>query len=282
MTTHWIFGPAELPDKRGYKVSFEKLHSLKYRAMQISLANESSFDDDKAEEVAELNEKYHVKLSVHAPYSCFITHDKPEMRQRALSGLVACARMVKTMGGEYVVFHPGLLQGRPRDKVMKAVEDNLLRLEDMMADEEIEGITFHVENVSRFNEFGQLDDILEISKISDLVLPCIDWAHVHCCSMGGLKKQPDFDAIIQKAVDAIGMDNVARSSFHYADTEHRDGIERQHLEYGEGDPLLKYIVKAVEEAGVPRCVIISECPGEPSHQRIFAAMKKASTNGRFD
>lgn len=280
--THWIFGPAELPDKRGFRVSFDKLQSLKYRALQISLANESSFDIDKAEEVAELNERYHINLSVHAPYSCFITHDRPEMRAKALSSLVACARLVKTMGGEFVVFHPGLYQGRTRDKLLKVVGDNLLRLEDMMADEEIEGVTFHAENVSRHNEFGQLEDILEIARLSDLMRPCIDWAHVHACSFGGLKKQPDFDAVIRKALDAIGVADLENSSFHYADTEHRDGIERQHLEFGEGDPLLRYIIKAVEDAGLKRCILISECPGEPSHQRIFTALKKASNKGRFD
>jgi deoxyribonuclease-4 len=282
MTTHWIFGPAELPDKRGYKVSFEKLNSLKYRALQISMANETTLDMEKAEEIAELNEKYDVALSVHAPYHCFITHSDSDQRQMALQALVKCAHMVRTMGGSFVVFHPGLSQGRERDKLMEVVEDNLFRLEDMMADEEIEGISFHVENVSRHDEFGQYDDILEIATLSELVLPCIDWAHIHATSFGGLVKPANFAEVVTKAIDALGEEQACQASWHYADTEHRDGIERQHLEYGEGDPLLRHIVKAVEDAGLERCLMISECPGEPSHQKIFNHMKKVSTNGRFD
>jgi deoxyribonuclease-4 len=281
MTTKWIFGPAELPDKRGFKVSFEKLRELKYKALQISMANENTLDEEKAREVAELNDKYKIHLSVHAPYYCFVTHDDRESRRRALEALVECARMVKIIGGEFVVFHPGLYQGRPRDKVMKVVEDNLMRLEDMIADADLEDISFHAENVSRHDEFGQLDDVIEISTKSELVFPCVDWSHIHACAFGGLKRQSHFDDVLKKIRQAIGPERLHASSFHYADTEHRDGIERQHVNFGEGDLLLRPIVKAVEDAKMERCVLISECPGEPNHQLIFAQMKKYSADGIF-
>jgi deoxyribonuclease-4 len=279
MKTRWIFGPAELPDKRGFKVSFEKLRELKYKALQISMANENTLDEEKAVEVAELNEKFKIHLSVHAPYHCFVTHSDRDARARALSGLVECARMVKIIGGEFVVFHPGLNQGRSRQRVMEAVEDNLLRLEDMMADAEIGNVVFHAENVSRHDEFGQLTDVIELSTKSKLILPCVDWSHVHACSFGGLKRQSHFEDVLKKIKDAIGMDRLNLSSFHYADTEHRDGVERQHVNFGEGDLLLRPIVKAVEDAKLERCVMISECPGEPNHQLIFAQIKKYSLRG---
>jgi len=279
MTTKWIFGPAELLDKRGFKVSFEKLREMKYKALQISMANESPLNQEKAEEVAELNAKFKVHLSVHAPYHCFLTHEDRELRQKALAGLVEAARLTKIMSGEFVVFHPGRLQGRSRDKVLDIVEDNLLRLEDLVAEQDLNGVVFHAENVSRFDEFGQFDDVLEMTGMSQLLLPCVDWSHIQACTFGGLKRQKDFDEVIKKLKVTLGDERSNLSSFHFADTEHRDGIERQHLNFGEGDMTLRPIVKAVEDAKMKRCVFISECPGEPNHQLIFAQLKKYSTNG---
>jgi deoxyribonuclease-4 len=281
MATHWIFGPAELPDKRGFKVSFEKLRELKYKALQISMANETLLDAEKAEEVAELNRKYPVHLSVHAPYHCFITHSDRALVKRSITDLVECARLTKIIGGEFVVVHPGLLQGRAREDVFAVVEDNLMLLADLMEDAEIDGITFHVENISRANEFGQFEDTLRIAQMSDIVLPCIDWSHVQACRFGALRRQSHFDEVVQAAMDAIGKERLERSSWHYADTEHRDGVERQHLNFGEGDVPLRMIVKAIEDAGLSRCVMVSECPGEPNHQLIYAQLKKYSVSGTF-
>lgn len=281
MPTQWIFGPAELPDKRGFKVSFEKLRELKYRALQISMANENLLDEEKAEEVAELNAQYRVHLSVHAPYHCFITHRDRELVRRSLADLVECARLAKIIGGEFVVLHPGLLHGRRRDDVIATAEDNILRLEDLMADAGIEGITFHVENISRHDEFGQFEDILRLATLSPLVFPCIDWSHIQACRFGALRRQNHFDEIVAAALAAVGKERLERSSWHYADTEHRDGVERQHVNFGEGDVPLRMVVKAIEDAKLSRAILISECPGEPNHQLIFAQLKKYSVGGTF-
>ena len=266
-------GPSGLPDAASFADAATWLSGRGYRAVEIGFAGGFWLDYDAAPELGEAMRAADIVVSVHAPLAAFMGHVEREKKfKMALGMLDHTAGLAKAVGAEVIVFHPGFLLGRDRERAIDDVVDQLgdlrVRLE---AKDRI--VPFGVEVMGRVRELGTIDDVLEIASRVDFVRPVLDFAHMHATSDGAYTDVDAFASALE-ATDEI-LEAGAPFHIHFSDIAYANRNETKHLPYGDGTLRVEPLRDAL--AGFePPATVISESPDEPSTQTIGAVLSGAS------
>jgi deoxyribonuclease IV len=271
-------GPSGLPDAASFADAATWLSGRGYRAVEIGFAGGFWLDYDAAPELGEAMRAADIVVSVHAPLAAFMGHVEREKKfKMALGMLDHTAGLAKAVGAEVIVFHPGFLLGRDRERAIDDVVDQLgdlrVRLE---AKDRI--VPFGVEVMGRVRELGTIDDVLEIASRVDFVRPVLDFAHMHATSDGAYTDVDAFASALE-ATDEI-LEAGAPFHIHFSDIAYAKvtlesgttgGNEKHHLPYGRGtlraDPLREALGRFERPA-----TVISESPDEASTRAIRDAL----------
>jgi deoxyribonuclease IV len=266
-------GPSGLPDAASFADAATWLSGRGYRAVEIGFAGGFWLDYDAAPELGEAMRAADIVVSVHAPLAAFMGHVEREKKfKMALGMLDHTAGLAKAVGAEVIVFHPGFLLGRDRERAIDDVVDQLgdlrVRLE---AKDRL--VPFGVEVMGRVRELGTIDDVLEIASRVDFVRPVLDFAHMHATSDGAYTDVDAFASALE-ATDEI-LEPGAPFHIHFSDIAYANRNETKHLPYGDGTLRVEPLRDAL--AGFERpATVISESPDEPSTQTIGAVLSGAS------
>jgi len=266
-------GPSGLPDAASFADAATWLSGRGYRAVEIGFAGGFWLDYDAAPELGEAMRAADIVVSVHAPLAAFMGHVEREKKfKMALGMLDHTAGLAKAVGAEVIVFHPGFLLGRDRERAIDDVVDQLgdlrVRLE---AKDRV--VPFGVEVMGRVRELGTIDDVLEIASRVDFVRPVLDFAHMHATSDGAYTDVDAFASALE-ATDEI-LEPGAPFHIHFSDIAYANRNETKHLPYGDGTLRVEPLRDAL--AGFERpATVISESPDEPSTQTIGAVLSGAS------
>jgi deoxyribonuclease IV len=167
-----------------------------------------------------------------------------------------------------IVFHPGFLLGREREKAISDVVD---QLGDLRARLEAKDrlVPFGVEVMGRVSELGTLDDVLAIASQVDFVRPVLDFAHMHATSDGAYTDVDAFASALEATDDVIEPGQPFH--IHFSDIAYANRNETKHLPYGEGTLRVEPLRDALTRFERP-ATVISESPDEASTQTIGAAL----------
>ena len=127
--------------------------------------------------------------------------------------------------------------------------------------------------MGRVNDFGSLDDVLAISSRLPWMRPVIDFAHMHATSDGAFTTVKAFHDVLAAANRVLPRD--APFHIHFSDIAYANRNETKHLPYGEGTLRVEPLGKALARFSRP-ATVISEAPGEESHQAIRAELFSAA------
>ncbi|HWH55231.1 MAG TPA: TIM barrel protein [Gaiellaceae bacterium] len=269
------FGPARVPSRESPETAIELLRERGYTACEVDFEGKFWMDYPWAERFGELARAAKIALSVHAPIAGFLGHLERDKKHRMAVGMLDhSAGIAVACGAELVVFHPGFLLGREREHAIDAVVDQLGELR-----ERLEGkgraVAFGVEVMGRVRELGTADDVFEISRRCGWVRPVIDFAHLHAVTDGAFTEAEAFGEILERADELL--EPGAPFHIHFSDIAYANRNETKHLPYGEGTLRAEPLRKALRRFKRP-ATVISESPGEESHQAIRAALESSSTS----
>jgi deoxyribonuclease IV len=267
------FGPARVPSRKSPEEAIALLQERCYTACEIDFEGKFWMDYPWAERLGELARDAEIVLSVHAPIAGFMGHVERDKKQRMAVGMLDhSAGIAVACGAELVVFHPGFLLGRSREDAIDSVCEQLAELR-----ERLEGkgraVPFGVEIMGRVRELGTAEDVFAICvRMGGWVRPVLDFAHLHAVTDGAFVAAEDFAAILGPADDLL--EPGAPFHVHFSDIAYANRNETKHLPYGEGTLRAEPLGEAL--AGFKRpATVISESPGDESHQAIRAVLLAA-------
>ena len=258
-------GPSGLPAAPSFEEAAATLASRGYRACEIGFAGGFWLDYDAAPMLHAALAAEDILLSVHAPLAAFMGHVEREKKfKMALGMLDHTAGLAKAAGAELIVFHPGFLLGRERDRAIADVVD---QLGDLRARLEAKDrlVPFGIEVMGRVRDLGTLDDVLAIASQVDFVRPVLDFAHMHATSDGAYTDVDSFASALEAADEVI--EPGAPFHIHFSDIAYANRNETKHLPYGEGTLRVEPLRDALERFDRP-ATVISESPDEASTQTI--------------
>ena len=265
-------GPSESPSRESPEAAVELLVSRGYDACELDFEGGFWLEKDDARRFGELAAAADIALSIHAPLPAFLGHLERDMKyQRAIGMLDHSANIARLSGARLVVIHPGFLLGRPREKALQDVAEQLGELGERL-DKKDRLVPFGVELMGRVRELGSAEDLVWLSRQIDWVRPVIDFAHLHAVTDGGMVDAEAFAGVLRR-VDAL-LPPVAPFHIHFSDIAFANRNETKHLPYGEGTLRAEPLRQALRSFDRP-ATVISESPDERSHQTIRGILKAA-------
>jgi deoxyribonuclease-4 len=268
------FGPARVPSRESPEAAIKLLKERRYSACEIDFESGFWMDYPWAEQFGKLARKAKIALSVHAPIAGFMGHVERDKKQRMAVGMLDhSAGIAVAAGAEVVVFHPGFLLGRERKDAIDSVVEQLAELR-----ERLEGkgriVPFGVEIMGRVRELGTAEDVFAISQQLTWVRPVLDFAHLHAVTDGGFTTTKAFREVLSGANKLLPRG--APFHIHFSDIAYANRNETKHLPYGEGTLRAEPMRDALARFGRP-ATVISESPGEESHQAIRAILRRSKS-----
>jgi deoxyribonuclease IV len=268
------FGPARVPSRESPEAAIQLLLERGHSACEVDFEGKFWMDYEWAERLGELARENSIVLSVHAPIAGFMGHVERDKKYRMAVGMLDhSAGIAKACGAELVVFHPGFLLGREREKAIDDVCDQLAALRERLESKD-RLVPFGVEIMGRVRELGTAEDVFAISaRLGGWIRPVLDFAHLHAVTDGAFLAADDFAGVLGLADELI--EPGAPFHVHFSDIAYANRNETKHLAYGEGTLRAEPLGEALARFDRP-ATVISESPDEESHQAIRSVLLQAA------
>ena len=202
-----------------------------------------------AEKIADEARKNCIVMSVHSPYYINLATGDEQKRLGSIKYILQSAQLVKYLGGERVVVHSGALCGLSREEALSNAKNTLFKAREKMIESGLESVRLCIETMGKINQLGDLYEVMELCRIDDSFLPCIDFGHLNARTLGGLKTLADFEAVIDEIKNKLGEERERIFHSHFSKIEYTSGGEKKHLTFADTvygpdfEPLAEIIAK---------------------------------------
>lgn len=250
------FGPAGSADSfaaLGYKKSVQMgeylekfgLDHFEYQCGQgVRVSEKSAAEIGKA-----LSEK-NITVSIHAPYFISLSSVEEEKRLNSVKYILDSAKSVNAMGGDRIVIHSGSCAKMSRADALDLAIDSMKIARQALIDNELSHIHCCPETMGKINQLGDLNEVIQICKIDESFIPCIDFGHLNARTFGGIKSYDDYAQIIDMIENELGSDRLKCFHSHFSKIEYtNNGGEKKHLTFEDTtygpqfEPLMELIYK---------------------------------------
>ncbi len=233
------FGPSGNSDsfyEQGHKntyEAFEWLYNMGLNAFEYSFGRGVRIGQAAAEKIAEKASLYGVKLSVHAPYYINLATDEPLKQEGNARYFLQSVTAARWMGAKRVVFHAGSFGRLNADDAFERAKNALQDILDGLDAAGIFDIEICPETMGRIKQIGDLDEVIELCKMDERLVPAIDFAHLHARGRGALNSEADFAAVLDKLESGLGGERAKRFHVHFARIEYTAAGEKMHRTFAE-------------------------------------------------
>jgi len=176
----------------------------------------------------------HVLRSFHTPYFISISSVEEATRQKSVSYILEAAIAAKRLGAERIVVHSGSCAKLSRETAFSYALETLKQARALLDEKGLRDITICPETMGKINQLGTLDEVLELCKFDERMLPCIDFGHLNARTHGGIKTQADYAEIFDKVADKLGNERLHNLHIHFSRIEYSAGGEKKHLTFADG------------------------------------------------
>ncbi len=248
------FGPAGNSNSfydQGFSHSWQMpqwLNDMGLNAYEYQCNKGIHLKDETAREIGDKCREYGIRLSIHAPYYINLSSTEAGKREKSIKYIVDSLRIAKIMGAGRVVAHPGYVSGVSRQTAIELAIDTLLETMKQADEMGLSDITLCPEVLGKTNQLGTLEEIIVLCSLDERLIPCIDFAHMHALTHGGMNTADDFKNVFKLVEKHLGRERMRRVQIHFSRVEFGRGGEKKHwsyadIEYGpDFNPLAQAII----------------------------------------
>ena len=250
-----LFGPAgnsESFTKMGYKSSLqvpEYIVKMGLDAFEYQCGRGVNIGSEKAAELGKLAADSGIKLSLHAPYYISMSSVEEEKRIKSVDYIVQSARAVNAMGGNRIVVHTGSCGKISREHALELAKDTMKLAITALDAEGLSNVRICPETMGKINQLGTLEEVIELCKLDERLLPCIDFGHLNARTMGEVNSSEAFLDILNKIGNELGEERLKQFHSHFSKIEYTVGGEKRHLTFEDTvfgpnyEPLMELVFK---------------------------------------
>ena len=231
------FGPAGTAESfkaMGYKTSLqvpEYLKKFSLDCFEYQCGRGVNIGEDKARDLGKIAKASNISLSLHAPYYISMSSVEEEKRLNSVNYILASARAVNAMGGDRIVVHTGSCSKISRETALELAKDTMELALNALKEENLSHIHICPETMGKVNQLGTLEEVIELCKIDESLIPCIDFGHLNARDLGILKTVDDFEHIFTEIKNNLGSDRLKVFHSHFSKIEYTTGGEKKHLTF---------------------------------------------------
>jgi len=244
--------PLKTDKKKGYADAFQVLDEMNLDGIEVEFVQGVRMSEISRKLVKEASKKY--TFTAHGPYYINLNAREQEKIDASITRIIDTATVANEFGGYSITYHAAFYLGNDKDVVFKRVVERTSKIIDVLQKEN-NNIWVRPETTGKGTQWGDIDEIINLSKEFKQVLPCIDFAHVHARGGGGFNTYEDFCAILEKIGTELG--DVALNNFHahLAGIAYSEKGEKHHLPLIESDMNYKDLLKAMKKFDIKGAVV---------------------------
>lgn len=245
------FGISGIPHgdrKMKYPDGIDYLHEIGLNAMELPFVRSINVTDNNRGLILERKEAHDFYLSAHGSYFINLNAEDEEKRDASKERIIKGAQALKGVGGRSLVFHAGYYLSSTREETLSTIVRELHSLPDL-------GVTYRLETTGKETQFGNLTELIQISKEVPTCGICVDFSHIHARYNGSLKSYDDFARILDEIGTNLGQSALDDMHIHISGINYGLKGEKNHLPMVESDFLYKDCLKALKAYKVGGCII---------------------------
>ena len=253
---------------------------LKSRGLDVfeySFGRGVNLSAQKAEKIKKAFEENGVEISVHAPYFINFANTDDEMVEKSYKYLLDSCKMGKIMGAKRVVFHPSSQGKLSREDAVTLTYKRLEILAQKIIENGYDDMIICPETMGKFAQIGTTKEIAIFCTIAPFFHPCIDFGHINCRTLGGLKTVEDFISELEIIEEIAGREKLENMHVHFSKIMYSQKGEVKHLTFEDEEfgPDPELFIKAIIKKGA-KPYVISESAGTQDIDAL--TMKKIYLN----
>ena len=255
-----LFGTAGIPlstKPSNLLNGIKRVNELELDGMEIEFVRGIYLKHNQAPIVKEVAKDYNVVLTAHAPFFINLNSQEEEKLHASMKRIIDSARITNICNGISVIFHAGFYLQSTRENTFNNIKRNLLLIHETL-ERENNNILLRPELTGKDSQFGNLDEIIELSKEIPRLLPCIDFAHYHA-RYNGKGSYKEFSYILEKLAKELGGDILENMHIHVSGVQYTFKGERKHLNLKQSDFPYNDFIKVLKDYNV-KGVVICESP----------------------
>jgi deoxyribonuclease IV len=212
-------------------------------------------NDAEADQVASAARKYKIKLTAHAPYYINLNAHEHDKLISSQDRLLQTAHVSSLCGAGNIVFHAAFYMKDDPAEVYNRVKPLLSGITAELKRQK-KYVTLRPELMGKISQFGNLEEILNLTGEVEGLAPCIDFAHLHART-GKYNSYYEFKAVLNQIEKKLGRSALENMHIHVSGIKYNSKSgESMHLNLRESDfayTELLQALKEVEAGGVLIC-----------------------------
>ena len=229
----------------------EILKDLKLDGLELEFVRGVRISDTSKETVK--NSK--MIKTIHAPFYINLNSLEIDKQEASVQRIIDTALVAKEIGAFSITYHAGFYLGMDKDIVYNNIKKQTEIITDILKKEDVK-VWIRPETTGKATQWGDLEEIINLSKEFEYVLPCVDFSHLHARYNGISNTYDEFAQIFEKIAKEL-EDKKPLENFHahMAGIEYTAKGEKQHLNFDESDFNYKDLLKAFKDFEVKGAVV---------------------------
>lgn len=242
--------------KGSYPQAFDVLKEMNLDGMELEFIHGVRMSDDNRIFVKEMAKNF--VITAHGPFYINLNSKEEEKIEASVQRIIDTAAVAAQAGAFSITYHAAFYMGGDKETVFEQVKTQTKRIIDILENEKIK-IWVRPETTGKATQWGDIDEIINLSKEFEQVLPCVDFSHLHARSAGEYNTYDEFSKVLEKMGNNIGQYALENFHGHLAGIEYTAKGEKQHLNLENSDMNYKDLIKVMKEFGV-KGALVCESP----------------------
>ena len=242
--------------KGSYTQAFDVLKEMNLDGMELEFVHGVRMSDDNRIFVKEMAKNF--VITAHGPFYINLNSKEEEKIEASVQRIIDTAAVAAQAGAFSITYHAAFYMGVDKETVFEQVKTQTKRIIDILENEKIK-VWVRPETTGKATQWGDIDEIINLSKEFEQVLPWVDFSHLHARSAGEYNTYDEFSKVLEKMGNNIGQYALENFHGHLAGIEYTAKGEKQHLNLENSDMNYKDLIKVMKEFGV-KGALVCESP----------------------
>lgn len=242
--------------KGSYPKAFDILKDMELDGMELEFVHGVRMSEESRGFVKECSDNF--VITAHGPFYINLNSKEEDKVEASVQRIIDTAAVASQAGAFSITYHAAFYMGKDKETVYNQVKMQTKRICDVLERENIK-VWVRPETTGKATQWGDIDEIINLSKEFEQVLPCIDFSHLHARSAGEYNTYDEFSYVLEKIGKELGQYALDNFHGHLAGIEYTSKGERQHLELEQSDMNYKDLLKVMKEFGV-KGALVCESP----------------------
>ena len=235
---------------KGYEAGFKILNEMNLDGLEMEFVRGVRISDKSRAAVSASNKV----ITAHAPFYVNLNAREEEKIEASVQRIIETAEVANELKGYSITYHAGFYLGNDKESVFRQIAKQTKIITESLAQSNNK-IWIRPETTGKATQWGDLEEIIKLSKEFETVLPCVDFSHLHARYNGIMNTYDEFCSVFEKIGSELGQVALDNFHAHIAGIEYGEKGEKKHLNLEESDFNYKDLLKAFKKFKVKGAVV---------------------------